>query len=295
MTHPFFGLSAALATPFDGLGRVDVARAITHARWCLAKGCGSVTLFGTTGEGASIASAEREALLSAFLVDGIEARQIVVGVMANAIADAAAQARQALDAGCRGVLLAPPSYFKGLQDDGLFAWFAAVFAAIGPKARDVYLYNIPSVTAVELSVALIGQLKRAFPAVVAGVKDSSGNWPFTQSLLEAHGDLAILIGDERGLAAGVRLGGQGAISGMANICPERMLPMVHEGRDDAGLIAFVDELVHYPVIPAVKAMVAHRTGDAAWSATRAPLVALPEQDAKRLAGLFDRIEQTKAA
>ena len=295
MTHPFFGLSAALATPFDGQGQVDAARAIAHARWCLAKGCGSVTLFGTTGEGASIASAEREALLSAFLADGIEARQIVVGVMANAIGDAAAQARQALDSGCRGVLLAPPSYFKSLQDDGLFAWFAAVFEAIGPSARDIYLYNIPSVTAVELSVALIGQLRQAFPAAVAGVKDSSGNWPFTQSLLEAHGDLAILIGDERGLAAGVRLGGQGAISGMANICPERMLPMVLEGRDDAGLVAFVDELVRHPVIPAVKAMVAYRTGDAAWSATRAPLVALPEHDARKLAGLLDRIGQTKAA
>ena len=295
MTHHRFGLSAALATPFDGRGQVDVARAIAHARWCLANGCGSVTLFGTTGEGASIASTEREILLSGFLAEGIEARQIVVGVMANAIADAAAQARQALDVGCRGVLLAPPSYFKGLQDDGLFAWFAAVFEAVGPKARDVYLYNIPSVTAVELSVDLIGRLKQAFPSVVAGVKDSSGNWPFTQSLLEAHGDLAILIGDERGLAAGVRLGGQGAISGLANICPGRLLAMVHEGLDDAGVVAFVDELLHYPVIPAVKAMVAYRTGDAAWSATRAPLVTLPEHDAKKLAGLFDRIGQTKAA
>ncbi|WP_448952308.1 dihydrodipicolinate synthase family protein [Labrys neptuniae] len=290
-----FGLSAALATPFDAQGEIDTGRAIAHARWCLANGCNSITLFGTTGEGASVAAPERESVLAAFLADGIASECIIVGVMANAVADAAAQARQALEAGCRGVLLAPPSYFKDLADKGLFAWFAAVFTAIGPQARGVYLYNIPSVTSVELSVALIGRLKRAFPAAVAGVKDSSGNWAYTQALLADHGDLAILVGDERSLAAAVRLGGQGAISGLANLCPERMLPMVREGRDVPELTAFVDEIAKIPVIPAVKALVAHLRSDAAWSAMRAPLLALPESEARRLAGLLDRLGQTKAA
>lgn len=290
-----FGLSAALATPFDAQGEIDTGRAIAHARWCLANGCNSITLFGTTGEGASVAAPERESVLAAFLADGIASECIIVGVMANAVADAAAQARQALEAGCRGVLLAPPSYFKDLADEGLFAWFAAVFTAIGPQARGVYLYNIPSVTSVELSVALIGRLKRAFPAAVAGVKDSSGNWAYTQALLADHGDLAILVGDERSLAAAVRLGGQGAISGLANLCPERMLPMVREGRDVPELTAFVDEIAKIPVIPAVKALVAHLRSDAAWSAMRAPLLALPESEARRLAGLLDRLGQTKAA
>jgi 4-hydroxy-tetrahydrodipicolinate synthase len=295
MTQVYFGLSAALAMPFDEQGHIDTKKAIAHARWCLANGCGSVTLFGTTGEGASIGSAERGELLASFIRAGVKPSDIVVGVMANSIPDAALQAGQALEAGCRGVLLAPPSYFKGVGDDGLFDWFSGVFKAIGAGARGFYLYNIPSVTAVELSVALIGRLKSAFPGAIAGVKDSSGNWPFTQTLLAAHGELAILIGDERCLAAGVRLGGQGAISGMANICPERMASMVYEGRDDTGLTDFVNELVKYPVIPAVKAMVAHRSGDREWLATRAPLQNISEGDAKRLAGLFDRIQQTAAA
>lgn len=295
MEHSYFGLSAALATPFDKKGRIDIERAIGHARWCLANGCGSVTLFGTTGEGASIGSGEREAVLAAFLDAGIEPGQIVVGVMANSIADAALQSGQALDAGCRGVLLAPPSYFKGLGEDGLFAWFAGVFGALGSRARGFYLYNIPSVTAVELSISLIGRLKAAFPSAVAGVKDSSGNWPFTQALLAAHGELAILIGDERCLAAGVRLGGQGAISGMANVCPDRLVAMAHEGRDDAGLSSLVDELVKLPVIPAVKALIAHRSADEGWRTTRPPLQDLAESDARKVTGHFDRIQQVAAA
>jgi len=290
-----FGLSAALTTPFDAAMGIDAKRAIDHAKWCLQNGCGSVTLFGTTGEGSSIGAEERRELLDAFLAAGIAPRRIVSGVMANSVLDAALQSGLALDAGCRGVLLAPPSYFKNVGDEGLFAWFSAVFTALGASARDIIVYNIPSVTAVELSVDLIGRLKAAFPGVVTGVKDSSGNWSYTQKLLAAHGDLAILIGDERSLAAGVRLGAQGAISGMANIYPARLLPMIEEGREDPALSRFVDELVKYPVVPAVKAMVARRTGDATWRTARAPLSTISAVDEARLAGLIEGMERAAAA
>ena len=290
-----FGLSAALATPFDAGRRIDTGRAIAHARWCLNEGCSSVTLFGTTGEGASIGTWERDEVLEAFLGAGIPAQQVVAGVMANSVQDAAAQARCALDAGCKAVLLAPPSYFKNLDDAGIFAWFADVFAALGTCARDIILYNIPQVTAVALSVELVGRLKAAFPGVVSGVKDSAGNWDFTKSRLAAHRDLAILIGDERSLAAGVRLGGQGAISGMANLCPARMLAMTEEGRDDPALCAFVDELVKYPVISAIKAVVAQRAGDRIWRVARAPLPTLSDAEAGRIIDLYERMTLARAA
>ncbi len=290
-----FGLSAALTTPFDTEMRIDVPKAVKHAQHCLQSGCTSVTLFGTTGEGSSIGNDEREVVFNAFLSAGIEPAQIVVGVMANSYLDAAAQARVALDAGCRGVLLAPPSYFKNVSDDGLFVWFSSVFAEIGTSARSVILYNIPSVTAVEISVALVSRLREAFPNVVAGVKDSSGNWSYTETLLARHKDLAILIGDERDLAAGVRLGGQGAISGMANLYADRLLPMINEGREDPAMIEAVNELLKFPVTPAVKAMVAHHSGDDGWRRARAPLQALSDSDFKRLTGIFDRLFVAAAA
>lgn len=91
-----------------------------------------------------------------------------------------------------------------------------------------------------------------------------------RKLLAAHKDIAILIGDERDLAAGVRLGGQGAISGMANLFPDRLLRMINDGQDDAELVAAVQQLLNYPVTPAVKAMVARHTGDKEWRRVRAP-------------------------
>ncbi len=290
-----FGLSVALATPFEDGGNIAIDAMIAQARRSLAAGCSSVTLFGTTGEGSSIGTQERERVLNAMLASGISPTSIVVGVLVDSAEDAADQAGHALSKGVRNILLAPPSYFKNVSDDGLFKWFSAVFAILGDKARDIIVYNIPSVTMVPLTVSLIGRLRTAFPKVVVGVKDSSGDWPYTESLLKAHGDLVILIGDERHLAKGVRLGGQGAISGMANFVPGEVKLMAEEGRDDPKIEDFVAELLKYPVTAAVKAMVARLTGDEIWLAVRPPLVSISGEGQNQLALAFDSLFRSKAA
>ncbi|MBY5583185.1 dihydrodipicolinate synthase family protein [Rhizobium leguminosarum] len=290
-----FGLSVALATPFDSNGDIAIGAMIEQARRSLAAGCSSVTLFGTTGEGSSIGTREREHVLASLLDCGIAAKQIIVGVLVDAAEDAAMQAGHALSKGARNILLAPPSYFKNVSDDGVFQWFSAVFAILGDKARDIIVYNIPSVTMVPLTVSLIGRLRTAFHNVVTGVKDSSGDWPFTETLLKTHGDLVILVGDERHLAKGVRLGGQGAISGMANFVPREVKLMAEEGMDDLRVEDFVAELLKFPVTAAVKAMVAHLTSDEIWLAVRPPLVSISGEGQAQLALAFDTLFRSKAA
>jgi 4-hydroxy-tetrahydrodipicolinate synthase len=282
-----FGLSAALTTPFGPDGSIDIRRMTDHAGWCLENGCASITVFGTTGEGASIGITERKQVLGALAGSGVERQSIVVCVAAPSMPEAVAQARMAIEFGCRGLLLTPPFYFKGITDEGLFAWFSGVLESLGPGAPDVILYNIPSVTHVALSIELVARLKSAFAGLVAGVKDSSGDWGYTQRLLAAHSDLAILIGDERYLAEGVRRGGQGAISGLANICPQALLPLADQGQGDERITRLVNEVLKHPVIPAVKTLMAHRTWDSAWARVRPPLVGLSTAEAERLGGLYD--------
>jgi 4-hydroxy-tetrahydrodipicolinate synthase len=295
MTSSRFGLSAALSTPFAADGAIDYARLAAHAGWCLAHGCDSVTPFGTTGEGASIGPRERERVVGALASAGIEGRRVVGGVATAAIEEAVDQIRIALDFGCRALLLPPPFYFKGVGDDGLFAWFASVFEKLGPAARDVILYNIPPLTQVPLSVRLVERLASAFPEVVIGVKDSSGDWPYTERLLAACGDLTILVGDERHLAAAVRLGGSGAISGVANLLPGRLRSLAIDGTDDPHVIRFVEAMVAYPVIPAIKALLAAQTGETGWLRVRPPLVPLTASEFEPLKGLYDTTFAARAA
>jgi len=278
-----FGLSCALITPVDEAGRIDEGRLVMHARRVLAEGCGSVTLFGTTGEGASFGLRARGAALEALARGGLDFSTQVLGSVAAASAEeAAAQADQAFEAGARGLLLAPPFYFKGVSDEGLFAWFARVLDTCS-KPRGVFLYHIPSVTAVPLSIALIGRLAQAYPGVVVGVKDSGGEWSYTQALLEAHrAALHILVGDERYLARSIREGGSGAINGFSNFCAPLLSPMIDRGEESPTINAMVDALLAFPVTPGIKALVAHVTADRGYLHTAPPLRSLDEAQRSRL-------------
>jgi 4-hydroxy-tetrahydrodipicolinate synthase len=287
---PSFGLSCALALPVHQDSSIDFLRLTVHASRSLEAGCSSVTVFGTTGEGASVSLSEREQVLGALLDAGVSLRlHVIGGVTAAAVGDAVDQARMLIDRDCRGVLLAPPFYFKNVTDEGLYRWFSQVFEKIGKRARDIFLYHIPSVTQASLSIELIGRLKAAFPEVVVGVKDSGGDWAYTEKLLRIHGDLTLLIGDERHLAAGLRLGAQGAISGLANVHSERLLKLIETAQDDPSVIELVNEILKFPVTPAVKALIAYRQTDPAWLNVRAPLIALTEAEAAHLADIELRI------
>lgn len=285
-----FGLSAALVSPFDERGRPDLARLVGHARAVLAEGCDSITLFGTTGEGFSIPLRERAAMLGAVAGAGIAlADEVYAGVSATTVAEAAEQAELALSAGVRGLLVAPPFYLKGVDDEGLYGWFHDFLGRLGGEARGVILYHIPEQTAVPLSSSLVSRLRGAFGGVIAGIKDSSGDWATTERFLADHGDIAVLVGDERLLARAVRHGAEGSICGLANITPALLRPLIHEGRDDRRVNALVEAIVSLPVLPAVKALVAHRRGDEGYCRVRPPLVPLAAVDRARLVATFEAI------
>lgn len=291
-----FGLSCAITTPMREGGAVDLPRLVRHARHVLANGCDSVTLFGTTGEGAALGGPARTAMLGALVGADIDpATKLYAGVAAASLHEAVDQAQMALDAGVKGLLVAPPFYFKGVGDEGLYAWFSQFLEKLGASARNTILYHIPSVTAVDISVGLVERLKKAFPGVVTGVKDSSCDYPTTEAFLKAHGELAILVGDERLLGRAVRAGAQGSICGLANLAPHLLRPIIYEGAENPVVNALVDEICSYPVLAAVKALVGHLHGDAGYGAMRAPLTALDEGQRKRLFAAFDEISRAKAA
>jgi 4-hydroxy-tetrahydrodipicolinate synthase len=285
-----FGLSCALALPLRGAFNIDYPRLASHARRSLDAGCSSITVFGTTGEGASVSLAERERILDALSAEGIQLdRQILGGVAAASVGDAVEQARAIIARGCRRLLMAPPFYFKNVTEDGLYGWFARVCEEIGDRGCEIILYHIPPVTEVAISGGLIGRLKQAFPEIVTGVKDSGGDWSFTEELLKTHSDLLILIGNERHLSAGIRAGAKGAISGIANLCPEILLKVIESGVDDPRLSRLANEILKFPVVPAVKALLAHRSKDPAWSGVRPPLTPLSDSEAANLSSVYDRI------
>jgi len=79
----------------------------------------------------------------------------------------------------------PPFYYKGVSDEGLYRNFAEVIERVGDASLQLYLYHIPPVSQVPITLPLIERLLKKFPGTVAGVKDSSGDWNNTKAMLDA--------------------------------------------------------------------------------------------------------------
>lgn len=281
-----FGISPALVTPFVE-GKVDVHRLASHAKDCLARGCRTATIFGTTGEGPSVGAAERERVANEITSLGFPAEKLVEGVIACSPEEAADSTGKALRRGAHAVLLAPPFYFRPVPDDTVFAWYAAVFEAVGSSLRDVILYHIPGMTGVPLSHTVIARLVERYPHAVRGVKDSACDADATFALLKAFPALDILVGDETYLGRACAVGAAGSICGVANILPEAVIALAENGRDDPRIISLVQEITRHPVVPMVKALMAYVKGDSVWAASRPPLPTLDPQSVAQAVTLLE--------
>jgi len=277
--HAVRGLWCAMLTPIGRDGGVDHARFAKHAQSLFARGVDGVAPFGTTGEGQSFSMAERADGLSALLQAGIPAERIVAGTGCAALPETIALTRESVQARCAGALVLPPFFFKGMSDDGLFAWYSRVIEAVADTRLRIYLYHIPQMSGVPLSVDLVARLAAAFPGIIAGVKDSAGDWSNTAALLARVPDLAIMVGHEPHLPRLLKAGGAGTICGIANVYPAMVRALLSpsvSAEDEQCVATFIDILFKYPFLPAFKAIVAAQTGDAAWLAVRPPFVDLPE-------------------
>jgi 4-hydroxy-tetrahydrodipicolinate synthase len=136
---------------------------------------------------------------------------------------------------------------------------------------------------------MVGILQNEFPTMISGVKDSSGDRENTLTLLSRFKNLDILIGDERLLAEGISLGGSGAISGVANFRPDLLTALLDGKPAHANLVALVNELLQYPVTPAVKALVGYLSGADNWRRARAPLAGLDDAQYQALCKNYDAL------
>jgi len=290
-TAAFRGIWPALLTPLRPDLSIDRDRWVTHARGLLDAGCGGVTPFGTTGEGTGFSVDERIAAVEALVAGGVPGQRIIVSTSCAALPDVVALMRHALAVGAHGCLMLPPFFIKGVGDDGILDCYRWVFDHVADARLRVYLYHIPQVSAVALSHHVIATLKREYPHIVLGIKDSQCDRDHSVALAQAFaGELDVYVGNELDLPTLGRLGSAGAISGLANFWPRRVHRLVSTPdapateHDLAQVDTLLKTLAPHALIPALKAMMAWRSGDDAWLRVRPPLRALDAGTAERLRG-----------
>jgi len=277
------GVLAPVLTPFRADLEPDPGRFARHCRWLLDHGCAALAPFGTTSEANSLSIDERERLLEALLEAGLPAERLIPGTGCCALPDTVRLTAHAVRHGCSGVLMLPPFYYKGVSDEGLFRAFAEVIERVADDRLRVYLYHIPPVAQVGLGPALIERLLRRYPGAIAGMKDSSGDFAGTREVLDrfAGAGFDVFVGSERFLLQSLRAGGVGCITATANVNAAAIDELYRGWRSpDAErlqeeLNAIRAAVEQTPVIPALKAILAHHARDAGWATLRPPLVELP--------------------
>jgi len=207
-----------------------------------------------------------------------------------ALSDSIEMTRAAVELGCAGVLMLPPFYYKGVSDEGLYRNFAEVIERVGDDRLSLYLYHIPPVAQVSISLGLIEKLLSKYPGIVAGVKDSSGEWPNTKAMLDnfAKGGFDVFAGSEVFLLDNMRNGGKGCITATGNINPGPIANVYKNWRSgeadklQAGITATRKVVQKQPMIPALKSAVAHFGNDPQWKTCRPPLVELTSNQEEEL-------------
>jgi len=282
MAHRIQGVLSPVVTPFKRDLSPDPERYVRHCKWLLAHGCSGLAVFGTNSEANSLSVDERMLLLEALVQGGVPASKLMPGTGMCALTDTVRLTAHAVKLGCAGVLMLPPFYYKGVSDEGLYRSFAEVIERVGDARLQLYLYHIPPVAQVPVTLGLIGRLLKAYPGAVAGIKDSSGDWNNTRAVLDAYAksDFDVFAGSEVFLLATLRGGGKGCITATGNINPGPINHLYENWRTpqadalQAGITATRGMLQKYPMIPALKAVIGHWGGDPDWVTVRPPLVEL---------------------
>jgi 4-hydroxy-tetrahydrodipicolinate synthase len=283
-----------VVTPFQRDLSPDGKRLIGHCRWLLERNCG-LAVFGTNSEANSLSVEERIELLDLLLEAGLDPKRMMPGTGCSAFPDTVRLTSHAVAAGVGGVLMLPPFYYKGVSDEGLYRSFAQVIDRVDDDRLRIYLYHFPQMSAVPISIDLVGRLRDAFPGIVVGMKDSSGASTHLEAVLRAFPGFGMFAGNETLLLANMRAGGAGCISATANINPEAIdrLFQSWQSEDAEAIQASLNDVrlavQQFPLVPALKKIVSHYASDPQWNRLRPPLVELGEAESRKLISDLEKL------
>ena len=176
-----------------------------------------------------------------------------------------------------------------------FEYFEKLIEEINHSKLKIYLYHIPQVSGVGLSIDLVSKLKKSYPDIVVGIKDSSGDWENTKSLVGID-DLTVYPGAELPVIQAIKLGAPGCISATANLNGgdiSKVINFCHnneweKAEDLHKKVTKVRLLFQdYAPIPAQKGLLAKKTKISAWLNVRPPLKSINDDKVSELANTLN--------
>ena len=221
----WYGVMPAITTCFDENLRVDHGFATRHVQWLLGNGCTGIIALGSLGEAATLAFAEKEAILRN-LASAANGAPVVGAISALSTDEAVALAKAAQQAGCSGLMVLPPYVYRGDWRE-MKAHVAAIFRA---TPLECMLYNNPVSYGTDFLPEQIAELAAEHKNLVA-VKESSTDVRRVTAIRALIGDcLQIFVGVDDAVVEGIAAGAVGWVAGLVNAFPAESVALFEAGR-----------------------------------------------------------------
>ncbi len=281
------GVYAATITPVATDGTPDIPRLVGYSKRLIEEGLDGVAPAGTTGEGNSLPMRSRMEMPAAFAEAGLAGDQVIFGTGSCAADDAVLMTKACVEAGYNNVLVLPPFYLKNAPEDGLFAYYARLIEGVGTGDLRVYLYHFPQMSMTPIPLTLIPRLKAEFGPVIAGLKDSSGDFEGSLAYAAVADDFDVFPSNEGVLLEALERGCGGVISATTNASASlarRALSASGTNAQQAQRLLHEVRTVisKHPLSAALKQIEAWRSGDDSWRMVFPPLVPLARDRAEAL-------------
>jgi 4-hydroxy-tetrahydrodipicolinate synthase len=215
--QPLKGIVVPLVTPLAARDQLDLPgleRLIEHV---ISGGVHGLFLLGTCGEGPSLSHPLRREFIGQVCRQVQGRVPVLVGIADTSYSESVELAKHAAEIGADALVVAPPYYYPVEQ----FELTSYIEWLVREISLPLMLYNMPSLTNVVFEPATVGRLMDQ-PGII-GFKDSSGDLAYFQTIRELtrrRPDWTLLVGPEHLLARSIELGGDGGVSGGANIWPQ---------------------------------------------------------------------------
>jgi len=217
ITHPLKGIIPPLITPLNSdftLDKESLKKLLNHV---ISGGVHGVFILGTTGEFASLTRETKVALIeeTTKLVAG--KIPVLVGISDCAFEESLTLSRVAKKSDASAVVATTPFYMNIGQEE-LLNYYEKLADLID---LPLFLYNMPGNTHKHIDPATAAKLAK-HPNIV-GLKDSSGNLETFQAYrnaLKEFPNFSLLVGPEEILADTLGIGGNGGVTGGANLFPK---------------------------------------------------------------------------
>jgi len=211
------GVYTAVVTPFDSHLNVDTGWMRRHLLFQQQAGVDGVVVCGTNGEGHALSLAERRSIVEHAARHKGRMRLIAGGGF-PALPDAVEFSRICSGCGVDALLVFPPHFTRQTDEAGLAGWYAY----LADRTRlPIILYHIPQFTGVPITPGLIRRLSQH--GNIAGVKDSSGNVPGTETFAREFPKMELFVGSDSHILQSLQAGATGVISGIANVFPKEVV------------------------------------------------------------------------